>query len=70
MERDDLLERNATAARLNRIARLDGYNVKAAKNKAQVDAWRGKFAVLRGDHVMYTGSHPDTVRAWLHTHAA
>ena len=70
MARNDLLERNATAARLNRVARMDGYNVRAAKSQAQIDAWRGKFAVMRGDNLVYTASHPDTVRAWLHTHAA
>ena len=69
MARLDRLDRDATAARLDRIARLDGYNVRAAKSRAQIDAWRGQFAVLRGDHVMYTATHPETVRAWLHTHA-
>lgn len=70
MARTERLERDATAARLNRIARLDGFSVKAAKTPTQADAWHGQFAILRGDSVMFTASHPDRIRGWLYTHAA
>jgi hypothetical protein len=43
------LERDATAARLNRIARIDGFSVRAAKSKAQLDAWCAPFAIFKGD---------------------
>lgn len=70
MARTDRLDRDATAARLNRIARLDGFSVKAAKSQSQQDAWRGQFAILSGENVMFTASHPDRIRGWLYTHAA
>lgn len=64
------VDRNATAARLNRIARLDGYSVKAAQNGAQQHAWQALFAIFKGDCLVFTASNPDRLRGWLYAQAA
>lgn len=69
MARTEQVDRNATAARLNRIASLDGFSVKAAQNGAQQHAWQALFAIFKGDCVVFTASNPDRVRGWLYTQA-
>lgn len=53
-------------ARLDRIARMDGYRVKAASSGPQAWAWKGHLGVFQGDSLVYAANRPDNVRGFLH----
>ena len=65
----DKQERDAVASRLNRIARLDGFGVRAANGRQQ-QAWLGQFGIFQGHCLKYAANSEYLLRGWLATHAA
>lgn len=57
------------AANLDRLARMDGYRVRLAKDGRQQSAWHGALAVFKGECFVFSASNPDRVRAWLYDQA-
>lgn len=55
-----------TAHRLDRIARVDGYSVRVAKDGRQRWAWCGVFGIFRGNSLLFTANRADRVRGWLY----
>jgi hypothetical protein len=55
-----------TAHRLDRIARVDGYRVRLAKDGNQRWAWCGVFGVFDGACLLFTANSPYRVRGWLY----
>lgn len=58
-----------TVGHLNKLAVLDGFGVRKAKDQSQRSAWRGHFGIFRGDSFQFASDNPYRIRAWLAANA-
>ena len=53
--------------RLDRIARVDGLQVRQAEDRAQRAAWLGDLGVFEGTQLLFAANRGDVIRGWLYT---
>lgn len=56
--------------RLDRIARVDGLQVRQAEDRAQRAAWLGDLGVFDGTRLLFAANRVDAIRGWLYTRAS
>jgi hypothetical protein len=50
---------------LNRVARLDGYGVRRARDRRQRSAWGGLLGIFRQGGLVFASDDAYSVKAWL-----